>query len=290
MHAGRDVAEPLAGELPIRIVPLAGQRIVQQQGLADLIGCARPSIAGPFLPKKIEEGRFEDVRECIGCNVCVSGDFTMSPLRCTQNPAMGEEWRKGWHPERIRAKASDRPVLVVGAGPAGLEAAQALGKRGYEVTLAEKGTALGGRVTRECRLPGLSAWARVRDYREQQLHKLANVQVYFDSGLDADAVMEFGFPRIVVATGARWRKDGVGRQWTRPMPTAREGQRPSRPGRRGGGRELRRRVRSARDGGFGASTRNLSVIPWERAARRRRRGHPLESRPEQRGNGRRESG
>ena len=56
----------------------------------------------------------------------------------------------------------------------------------------------------------LSAWARVRDYREQQLHKLANVQVYFDSGLDADAVMEFGFPRIVVATGARWRK-GRGR-------------------------------------------------------------------------------
>ena len=193
---------------------------VVNKGLADLIGCARPSIADPFLPKKIEEGRFEDIRECIGCNICVSGDFTMSPIRCTQNPTMGEEWRKGWHPERIRAKASDKPVLVVGAGPAGLEAAQALGKRGYEVTLAEKGTALGGRVTRECRLPGLSAWARVRDYREQQLHKLANVQVYFDSGLDADAVMEFGFPRIVVATGARWRKDGVGRQWTRPMPVA----------------------------------------------------------------------
>ena len=193
---------------------------VVNKGFADLIGCARPSIADPFLPKKIEEGRFEDIRECIGCNICVSGDFTMSPIRCTQNPTMGEEWRKGWHPERIRAKASDKPVLVVGAGPAGLEAAQALGKRGYEVTLAEKGTALGGRVTRECRLPGLSAWARVRDYREQQLHKLANVQVYFDSALDADAVMEFGFPRIVVATGARWRKDGVGHQWTRPMPIA----------------------------------------------------------------------
>ena len=193
---------------------------VVNKGLVDLIGCARPSIADPFLPKKIEEGRLEDVRECIGCNICVSGDFTMSPIRCTQNPTMGEEWRKGWHPERIRAKGSDKPVLVVGAGPAGLEAAQALGKRGYEVTLAERGRALGGRVTRECRLPGLSAWARVRDHREQQLHKLANVQVYFDSGLDAEAVMEFGFPRVVVATGARWRRDGVGRHWTRPMPIA----------------------------------------------------------------------
>ena len=77
---------------------------VVRKGLVDLIGCARPSIADPFLPRKIEEGRPEDIRECIGCNICVSGDFTMSPIRCTQNPTMGEEWRKGWHPERIRAK------------------------------------------------------------------------------------------------------------------------------------------------------------------------------------------
>ena len=193
---------------------------VVSKGLVDLIGCARPSIADPFLPRKIEEGRPEDIRECIGCNICVSGDFTMSPIRCTQNPTMGEEWRKGWHPERIRPKASDKPVLVVGAGPAGLEAAQALGKRGYEVTLAEKGTELGGRVNRESRLPGLSAWGRVRDHREQQLHQLANVRIYFDSELDAASVLEFGFPRVVVATGARWRCDGVGHHWTRPMPIA----------------------------------------------------------------------
>ena len=162
----------------------------------------------------------EDIRECIGCNICVSGDFTVSPIRCTQNPTMGEEWRKGWHPERIRPKASDKPVLVVGAGPAGLEAAHALGRRGYDVTLAEKGTELGGRVARECRLPGLSAWGRVRDYREHQLHQLANVSVYFDSELDAESVLEFGFPRVVVATGARWRTDGAGHRWTRPMPIA----------------------------------------------------------------------
>ena len=170
---------------------------VVNKGIADFIGCARPSIADPFLPRKIEEGRLDDIRECIGCNICVSGDYTMSPIRCTQNPTMGEEWRKGWHPERIRPRESEKPVLIVGAGPAGLEAAQALGKRGYEVTLAEKGTALGGRVARECRLPGLAAWGRVRDYREQQLHQLPNVAVYFDSDLDADSVLEFGVPRVV---------------------------------------------------------------------------------------------
>ena len=108
-----------------------------RDGVLDLIGAARPSIADPFLPRKIEEGRWDDIRECIGCNICVSGDYTHTPLRCTQNPSMGEEWRRGWHPERIRPKASDASVLVVGAGPAGLEAAMMLGRRGYQVVLAE---------------------------------------------------------------------------------------------------------------------------------------------------------
>jgi dimethylamine/trimethylamine dehydrogenase len=191
-----------------------------RKGVLDLIGAARPSIADPFLPKKLEEGRIEDIRECIGCNICVSGDFTMSPLRCTQNPTMGEEWRKGWHPERIRARESEKPVLIIGAGPAGLEAAHALGKRGYEVALAEAGTELGGRVSREAKLPGLAAWGRVRDYRQLQLHKLPNVQTYLASRLSAPEVLEFGFPRVVIATGAKWRRDFVGHHHTRPLAVA----------------------------------------------------------------------
>ena len=57
--------------------------------MLDFIGAARPSIADPFLPEKIEEGRLEDIRECIGCNICVAGDSTMTPIRCTQNPTHG---------------------------------------------------------------------------------------------------------------------------------------------------------------------------------------------------------
>ena len=110
-----------------------------KQGLMDFIGAARPSIADPFLPKKIDENRIEDIRECIGCNICVTGDMTMSLSRCTQNSSFMEEWRKGWHPEKIKAKASDTRVLVVGAGPAGLSAAHKAGLRGYEVALAEAG-------------------------------------------------------------------------------------------------------------------------------------------------------
>jgi dimethylamine/trimethylamine dehydrogenase len=187
-------------------------------GVVDLIGAARPSIADPFLPSKIEEGRFEDIRECIGCNVCVTGDWTATPIRCTQNPSMGEEWRRGWHPERHRPKESDARVLVVGAGPAGLEAATVLGKRGYEVVLAEATRELGGRVRREARLPGLAAWIRVVDYRRGQLARLPSVEQALESTVTADEILDYGFEHVAVATGSRWRDDGVGRWHTRPLP------------------------------------------------------------------------
>jgi dimethylamine/trimethylamine dehydrogenase len=182
-----------------------------KRGILDFIGAARPSIADPFLPKKIEEGRVDDIRECIGCNMCVSSDYTSTNLRCTQNPTMGEEWRRGWHPEIIPSKKSEGSVLVVGAGPAGLEAALAAGRRGYEVHLAEATAELGGRVTRESKLPGLSEWARVRDWRVGQLERMPNVSVYRDSELQAEHVLEFGARHVAIATGSVWRRDGVGR-------------------------------------------------------------------------------
>ena len=188
-----------------------------RDGVLDLIGAARPSIADPFLPRKIEEGRWEEIRECIGCNICVTCDSTMTPVRCTQNPSMGEEWRRGWHPEWIRPKTTDATVLVVGAGPAGLEAAQALGKRGYEVVLAEATGDLGGRVAREARLPGLAPWIRVLDYRKSQIDRLPSVEVALGNRLDAAEILSYDFDHVALASGSRWRADGVGRWHTRPL-------------------------------------------------------------------------
>ena len=187
------------------------------RGIVDFIGAARPSIADPFLPNKIEEGRIDEIRECIGCNICFVGDGKSVPIRCTQNPTIGEEWRRGWHPEKIEAKASEAKVLIVGAGPAGLEAARALGARGYPVMLAEASRELGGRVTREAALPGLGEWARVRDYRVQRLGSMSNVEIFRESELRPDDVLEVGADHVVIATGATWRADGFGRYHTDPM-------------------------------------------------------------------------
>ncbi|MDD2922333.1 MAG: FAD-dependent oxidoreductase [Anaerolineales bacterium] len=182
-----------------------------ERGVMDMIGAARPSIADPFLPNKIKAGKHEDIRECIGCNICVSGDTRYVPIRCTQNPTMGEEWRRGWHPESIAPKKSDDEILIVGAGPAGLEAARALGQRGYHVILTDAKREAGGRVAMESALPNLNEWRRVMDWRLTQIEKLDNVYFYPSSPMTAKDILEAGAPHVILATGAFWRRDGMGR-------------------------------------------------------------------------------
>ena len=178
-----------------------------KRGVLDLIGAARPSIADPFLPNKINEGREDEIRECIGCNICVSSYHDCVPVRCTQNPTMGEEWRRNWHPERIPPGDPDISVLVVGAGPAGLECARALGQRGFAVTVAEAREELGGRVSIESKLPGLATWARVRDYRTNLIQAMGNVDIYRGSPLSAQDVFDFECDHAVIATGSRWTRE-----------------------------------------------------------------------------------
>jgi dimethylamine/trimethylamine dehydrogenase len=130
-----------------------------------------------------------------------------------------EEWRKGWHPEQVRVKGESESVLIVGAGPTGLEAALQAAKRGYRVTLAEATTTLGGRVARERALPGLSAWGRVADYRTGQLAPLGNVEIYRDSRLTPEDILGFAADHVAIATGATWRRDAVARLHLLPIPT-----------------------------------------------------------------------
>ena len=177
-----------------------------KRGVLDLIGGARPSIADPFLPNKIREGREDEIRECIGCNICISSWHDGVPVRCTQNATVGEEWRRGWHPEKVPPAGSEDSILVVGGGPAGLEAALIAARRGYQVTLAEKANEFGGRLRFETSLPGLATWGRVRDYRLYALQQMGNVSLYSNSEMGVDEILALGHQRVAVATGARWTR------------------------------------------------------------------------------------
>ena len=174
-------------------------------GILDFVGAARASIADPFLPNKLKEGREDDIRECIGCNICASCYNQGIPVRCTQNPSMGEEWRRGWHPEKIKPKSSDNSVLVIGGGPAGLEATLSLARRGYSVAIADSNKELGGRINMESKLPGMTSYKRVVDYRVNQINQLSNVDVFLDNTLSPDDVLKLGFDHVVTATGSAWQ-------------------------------------------------------------------------------------
>jgi dimethylamine/trimethylamine dehydrogenase len=196
---------------------------VIKSGQADIIGAARPSIADPFLPNKIKEGRFEDVRECIGCNVCISRHgIGAAPLICTQNATAGEEYRRGWHPEIFTAAAnSNSDVLIVGAGPAGLECAMVLGKRGIRrIHLVDAGQDVGGSMQWIPKLPGLGEWARVVNYRKIQIHKLKNVEFIPGKKLDLRSVAEYGAEIVIIATGSNWVGDGMNGVSHRTIPGA----------------------------------------------------------------------
>lgn len=182
-----------------------------REGRLDIIGCARPSISDPFLPNKVDEGRVEDIRECIGCNVCISRwEIGGPPMICTQNATANEEYRRGWHPEKFTKTSSEDSVLVVGAGPAGMECARVLGERGYDVHLREAEAEVGGRIRKVVKYPGLSEWGRVTTYRQIQLDKLKNVEVHTGVGrMTADDVLSYGAEKVVIATGSSWASNGI---------------------------------------------------------------------------------
>ena len=187
------------------------------RGALDLIGAARPSIADPYLPNKIQTENTDQIKECIGCNICVSSDNFTVPIRCTQNPTMGEEWRRGWDPENIKPRATDQKALIVGSGPSGLECSVQLARRGYEVVLVEAENKLGGRVLFESSLKGLSAWKRVVDNRVHEILQKNNIEVYRESRITAEHIDELGINNIFLATGSSWRKDGIGRSRRSPI-------------------------------------------------------------------------
>lgn len=199
-----------------RIPDVATARHAIASGKLDMVGMTRAHMADPHIVRKIIEGREADIRPCVGATYCLDRIYQAGDALCMHNAATGRELTM---PHDIAAAPLRKRVVIVGAGPAGLEAARVLGRRGYQVTLAEAGTTLGGRVTAERALPGLAAWGRVADYRIGQIAPLANVDVYRGSRLGVADILEMGADQVCIATGADWRRDVVARHHLAPIPT-----------------------------------------------------------------------
>ena len=194
-----------------------------RSGVIDIVAAARPSIADPFLPAKIEAGRYDEIRECIGCNICASRFPQSAPIICTQNATLGEEYRRGWHPERFEPAANaDRDVLVVGAGPAGMECAMVLGKRGMRrVHLVDEAPEIGGCMRQIAAYPHLGEWGR-RDPVPPGAARQARATSRSSSRrrLEAEDVLTYGAEIVVIATGSHWRADGMNGPTQAPIPGA----------------------------------------------------------------------
>ena len=181
-----------------RIVHPAEAERVLADGAADLIGMTRAIIADPEMPRKAAEGRLDDIRLCVGANEgCIGRLYQGLPIECVQNPAIGREAELA----DVTPASRPRRVLVVGGGPAGLEAARVAAMRGHEVILLERQARLGGQVPIAARAPGREEMAGITDWLERQVRKLG-VDVRLDIDGDQDEIRRLKPDVVVVATGS----------------------------------------------------------------------------------------
>ena len=183
-----------------------------RRGVLDLIGAARPSIADPFLPKKIEQGphrryprvhRLQHLRDR-------RHDHHADPLHAESDHGRGVAQGMASGAHRAEAAATSGSSSSARGLP-GWKRRARLGSVVMKCISPKRRSKLGGRVNLESRLPGLAEWARVRDWRLVQINKMPNVTLYRDNRLTAEDVLSFGAERVVLATGCHWRRDGYGR-------------------------------------------------------------------------------
>jgi thioredoxin reductase len=190
-------------EMPIlhasRIVdPRHAERIVAA-GEVDVVGMTRALIADPDLPRKAREGRFDDIRTCVGANEgCIDRIYQGKAVSCVQNPAAGREDELG----EVRPAATVRRVVVVGGGVAGLEAARMAALRGHRVLLLEKAAELGGQVLLAARAPARAEYAGIVRFLTRQIDRLG-VEVRLGVEATAELVLAERPDAVVVATGSR---------------------------------------------------------------------------------------
>jgi len=167
------------------------------EGKADLIAIGRQLIADPFWPVKAAANRSEDIVPCLSCNMCIDTALSMEGVRCSVNPWFGREAEYSLKPVETRKK-----VLVIGGGPAGMEAAMVLAERGHQVTLCEKEERLGGQLTLASVPPYKGELDQLRKYQERQLEKLG-VSIRLGIEATSEWIDQLKPDAVVLATGVK---------------------------------------------------------------------------------------
>ena len=198
------IKEAIGGALPVmaigRVVEPRQAEAIVAAGQADLVGMTRASIADPDLPRKARGGQTADIRICIGAGQgCMMRNAMGRPITCQQNPTVGLEAQ--WSYAHVERAALPRDVIVVGGGPAGLEAATIAARRGHRVTLYEASPALGGQVNYIVRVGRRREFARIVEWRARQLDQLG-VNVRLGTRVSADDLAAVPGAAIVLATGS----------------------------------------------------------------------------------------
>lgn len=180
-----------------RILDFATAARAIEEGLIDLVGMTRAQIADPHMVRKLIERRESDIRPCVGANYCISRIYAGGEALCIQNPATG---REATMPHSIPKADAQKRIVVVGAGPAGLEAARVSAERGHKVTLIEAETKVGGQVNLASRVSWRQDLQTITQWLEDQCRKLG-VDIWLGYMADAEMIERFSPDIVVIATG-----------------------------------------------------------------------------------------
>jgi dimethylglycine catabolism A len=206
-----------AGDIPVlsvlgRVTAISEVEEALDAGIVDMVGATRSLIAEPDLLAQALEGREDDSRTCLACNLCMT-DGLRGTWGCAINPETAREQRWRAYP----AASSTARVVVVGAGPAGLEAARVAAKRGHEVVLFERADRVGGQLNLWSALPGREIFATTPDWFDGQLRKLG-VDLRLGTEATAETVTAEKPDAILVATGSRYLATGETGYHKAPVP------------------------------------------------------------------------